>query len=470
MKRAAILMLVLCLATCICQSAPAAGSAGYTIPEQLKTVSASVTGLSLPDPLPPYVEVNAFTVQDGVVHLELGNAVPKLRITEQNMLDGIESTIFSKKNATGADAHMVGKEDSVFIVRMIWQFDGLEYVREYSTWSGDLTFSRCSTVETLEPSAYGPYTSAERVIAFNEKALPIYETITLAGEKDRFTRTASYGFDGSLISTDLIWGPDSADDQLRVTVDADGRVTALTCKQKKNQFYAESVRVDKDPDTASLLSGSTLDAEAFEREVRRKYPQLARGLVDYGTDGEQDPALLELFGMYYEQLPDPQSFLDTAEMTDPEPATITDLGPATATDLQPATMTDLGPATMTDLKPATATDLDPATLTDLRPATMTDLDTGTDDSDTGMITDDYEEIIPDENLTPIPGNALLWSLNFGDFLDSSVYAFITTDPLFVIRGGKVILNPDAKDVNGDPIGTDKKDRVTAPAFEVVTVE
>lgn len=405
MKRALTFLLMLFLLAGFAVTAGGAGS--YTVPEPLKIVSGSTEGLSLPEELPPYVPVRSFSVdEDGSIHLELGDQVPRLKILEQNLLEGVESTIFTKKNASAAEAHMSGKENSVFTVRMIWPFGSMEYVRNYANWSGGLTFVGCSASEEADPAAFAPYTYAIRTLTFNEGGIPISETWQLENEKDRFSRVASYGMDGKLRSVSQTWeSVKTGDYKFSTEIDSNGNLTALTAQDKKNHFFARSLRISESPDAAMLLSTESLDPAAFDDILLHDYPQLTRGLIDYGTvsDAAFGDEYIAMWDMNFDDLLDPQLL--------PEPSTMTDL-----------------PSTMTDLPE-----------------------------------------IPDEELTPIPADARIWSLNFGDLMKSQVYGFVTVDPLLVLQNGKATLNKDAKDVNGNAIKL-KKNKVTSPVLELVTIE
>ena len=347
--------------------------------------------------------------------MELGEKVPQLKILEQNILDGVDSTIFTKKNASIADTHMVGKENSVFTVRMIWPFGNMKYIRNYANWSGILCFVDCTASEEVDPAAFAPYTSAIRTISFNEFGVPISETWTLENEKDRFTRIATYDSQGILHSVNQTWESVQAGNyKFSTEIDKNGHLTALVAEDKKNHFYAKSLQISENPEAAMLLSAESLDPAAFDELMALNYPQLSLGLIDYGSDfsAETDENLLAIWDMSNDFLMDSQPL--------PEPATMT--------DLEPATMTDLSPATITDLPAASV-----------------------------------------EELTPIPADARVWTLNFGDFLKSQVYGFVTIDPILVLQNGKAALNKGTKDINGEVIKL-KKNKITSPMLELVTIE
>jgi hypothetical protein len=422
MKRAAIFLLVLSLLAGLTLAAEAASS--YTLPDALKAVPQNTEGLSIPGELPPYVQVTVWKVEDnGAIHLELEEPVPRLKIMEQNILEGVESTIFTKKNATVADAHMVGKGDPVFSVKMIWKLGDMDYIREYATWSGSLRFVDCSASEEVDPAGFEPYTSVVRTLSFGEAGNPISETWQLEGEKDRFTRVTYYDNNGKLYSMTQAWDSVKAGEyQVLTETDKAGNLTALTVKDKKNSFFAKSVPVSGNLQAATLLSIETVNQNSFDDQLAKKYPQLARGLIDYEAvgDDELDPEFLAMFNLTRDSL---------GNFGLADPSTITDMGPSTITDIGPSTLTDIGPSTSTNLP---------------------------EDTDA-------------EDLVPIPANARIWALNFGTLMKGDVYAFITTDPVIVMKDGKAVMNPDAVDVNGDPVKL-KKSKLTTPPIEIPAAE
>lgn len=424
MKRAAIFLLVFSMLAGLTLTAEAASS--YTLPDALKTVPQKTEGLSIPGELPPYVQITVWKVDDenGSIHLELEEPVPRLKIMEQNILEGVESTIFTKKNATAADAHRVGKEDPVFSVKMIWKLGDMDYVREYATWSGSLRFTDCSASEEVDPAGFEPYTSVSRTLSFGEAGNPICETWQLEGEKDRFTRATHYDNDGRFFSMTQAWeSVKPGEYQVITETDKAGNLTALTVKDKKNSFFAKSVQVSSNPQAATFLSIETVNPTSFDEQLEKNYPQLARGLIDYEAigDDELDPDFLAMFNLTRDSL---GNFGLAGD-----PSTITDMGPSTITDMGPSTTTDMGPSTSTDLP---------------------------EDADIG-------------DLVPIPANARIWALNFGTLMKGQVYAFITTDPVIVMKDGKAALNPEAVDVNGNPVKL-KKHKVSSPPIEIPAAE
>lgn len=419
MKRIKAFILALCLFISNCHYSVAASK--YTLPDLLSVVPAHSSGLSFPGQLPPFVAVLACTMENGLVHLELSDAVPKLVILEVNPNNNTESTIFSKKNVSTADAHLIGKEDPQIIVRMIWPFGETDYVREYKSVFGNVVFSNCSVVEEPQPTDFAPYTLSERTLTFNQMGIPISETRQLSNEKRRLIRTVKYDHGGNLQTVNLTWeSVKPGEYQLVVDLDQEGCVTGLFYKEKRTRFYVKSMLIDENSnsDTAAYLSRDSLNYAVFDEKVNKKYPQLALGLIG------------------------------DVSLPDPEPATMTDLQPATMTDLEPATMTDLQPATMTDLEPATMTDLEAATMTDLQAA----------------------EEAPEEQYKPIPINSRIWSVNLGTKKKNEVYVFITTEPILVMKDGKVILDQNVTDVNGDKVKLGKSRHVVTPPVKLITIE
>ena len=439
MKRAAIFLLVFSLLAGLTLTAEAASS--YTLPDALKNVPRKAEELSIPGELPPYVQITLWKVEEnGAIRLELEEPVPRLKIMEQNVLEDVESTIFTKKNASVADAHQVGKEDPVFSVKMIWKLGEMDYIRTYDTWSGSLRFSGCSASEEVDPAGFEPYTSVKRTLSFGEAGNPICETWQLEGEKDRFTRSVYYDNDGRFFSMTQAWeSVKPGDYQVITETDKAGNLTALTVNDKKNSFCAKSVTVSSNPQAALFLSVETVDQNSFDEQIEKKYPQLARGLIDYDAvgDDELDPEFLAMFNLTRDSLGN----FGLAN----DPSTITDMGPSTTTDMGPSTTTDMGPSTTTDMGPSTTTDMGPSASKDVP-----------EDEDLG-------------DLVPIPANARIWALNFGTLLKGQVYAFITTDPVIVMKDGKAALNPEAVDVNGDPIRL-KKHKLTSPPIEIPAAE
>ncbi len=461
MKRAATFFLSICILSIFLLNADAAVS--FSLPEPLKTVAIKTEKLGLPEELPPYVQVNCFTVNDnGTIHLELSEAVPRLKILEKNTENDTESTIFMKKNISVADAYIMNRENTTFIVRMIWKLDGMDFVREYSTKSGSLSFSSCYAYKKMDPEAFAPYTSAVRALSFTQNGIPTAETWSLDSKKSRFCRTATYDKDGTLYSVRYEWeSVRNSEYQYLVEADKNGEITALTVKDWKNAFYAVSSQLDENPDAVISLSFESLDSKVFTDTLESKYPKLALELINYSASVNQvdeDFMIKQELSTEDTTNPTPASLLSI--MTDSAPSTMTDLRPSTMTDLAPSTMTVLAPSTMTVLAPSTMTDIGPSTMTDLAPSTMTDLGPST-------MTD-----LPakkENRITSIPSNTRLWSLNFSNYSKPIVHAFITSDPLLIFRRGKVIINPKARDINGKTIKL-KKGKFTTPVLEISIVE
>lgn len=97
----------------------------------------------------------------------------------------------------------------------------------------------------------------------------------------------------------------------------------------------------------------------------------------------------------------------------------------------------------------------PATASDL-PATATDLKE-----------EPEAEPVPEGEPTE---NTRVWLISYGDYFESTIYAFASDDPLFIIQDGKAVPNPDAKDINGTPISYKEMDTTGTPAFDAPAVQ
>lgn len=71
---------------------------------------------------------------------------------------------------------------------------------------------------------------------------------------------------------------------------------------------------------------------------------------------------------------------------------------------------------------------------------------------------------------PVPENARIWVLNVGDYLDSTVFVFVTEDPFFVLDKDRAVVNKAAKDINGNALKLDKRSTVSSPVFELPEVK
>ena len=517
MKQTLVFLTALVLALCTLLSASAAGpEKGYTLPEGLKTLPAGIGDLSLPEGLPEPVKVIGFSAADGKVYADLDREVPQLKILERNVLENAESTIFSKKNTNTAEANMFSRENAVFTVRMIWKLGDCEFVREYNTWGGYLSFSSAAVRQELDAAAFGPYTSAVRTVSFFENGNLDAETFELEGEAERFLRSVYFDREGRASSALYRWSSvNPAGYFLEVRQDAEGTLTGLVCRDGKTRFSAASQPATERLDFLNGARAQSLDPIAFNEQMYSKYPEVANVLSpdyenwdDWHEGGWDDPEIV---------LPEPGSADDPASpyYAVPEPATMTDLGvlppagAATATDL-PATMTDLSAPAFRSPEPATLTDLsapafpvpEPATPTDLpapafpvpEPATLTDLPAPADIPDTVSAAPAVPDapaapetlepeapaapepaVLPEAEpakgedsgkTSPFPDKTRVWSLSFGTSFEHTVYAFVTEDPLFVIKGGKAVLNPAAKDFNGDRITVNRTLRCETPVFEL----
>ena len=177
----------------------------YRLPAGLKSVPVSVSRVQLPSELPKPVQILSFTVEGGLIRLELDQAVPSVKIKELNYEKAEESTIFSKKDTASAETHRTGKDTSILTVLLSWNVKGFTYTREYNTWSGNLRFVSASMTETADASGVGSWSSAEREFSFRENEALFSETWKLTQEGDTFSRTAQYGTDGQLECCSVTW-------------------------------------------------------------------------------------------------------------------------------------------------------------------------------------------------------------------------------------------------------------------------
>lgn len=430
MKRAVIFLLALSVLAGAVLSAGAEDAC--TLPEPLKTVSANAEGLDLPGSMPPFVQIRSFHAENGEVHLELEDAVPRLKIMEQHTTDGAESTIFTKKNASSADAHAMGRDDdSRFVIRMIWSVDGLEFVREYVCSADRLTFRGYTASETTDAAAFAPYTSAVRTLSFTEQGDLISETWTLENKKDRLVRVAAYDEDGALLSVSQSWeSVKSGDYRYILETDRSGSITGLSAETPKNTFFAESLLIGENPDAVGTLSDNSVDSGEFEDQLEEKYPQLENLLFgesdddwddwDDDDDGVWDPDDSD------DEDPDDEDSEDSDDPDDEEDPDEPD---------DPDDEEDSG---------------DPE---------------GSEDAGNGQ-----ESPAEDENgkTRLVPAGTRVWSLNFKTYFDEYAYAFVADEPPILLRDGKAVLNSKGRDVSGKPFSVGKN-KIAVPVMESVTV-
>ena len=96
----------------------------------------------------------------------------------------------------------------------------------------------------------------------------------------------------------------------------------------------------------------------------------------------------------------------------------------------------------------------PSTATDL-PSTATDLP------------EPEAEAVPEGEATE---DTRIWLISYGDYFESTIYAFASDDPLFILEDGKAVPNPDAKDINGTPVAWAEMNTSVTPAFEAPAAE
>ena len=98
------------------------------------------------------------------------------------------------------------------------------------------------------------------------------------------------------------------------------------------------------------------------------------------------------------------------------------------------------------------------------PATRTDLASGT-----------RTDLAASE--TPVPAGdgtaterSRIWLAAYGDYFESTIYTFVSDDPLFILQDGRAVPNPDALDVYGLPAAWAELETSATPAFGVPAAE
>ena len=362
-----LIALVCALALALCASAGAsAADAGYTLPDSLKSVPSLAENVSLPGQLPVPAKVKNFSVVNGLITLELDREVPSLKIMEINFIEGVESTIFSKKNTASAEAHRTGDETSIFSLVLTWNLDGAVYTETLNTWPGDMTFMDACLTEEADASAFPSWDSARRELGFREDGSLESESWVLGGKDVSLTRTVAYDAGGKAESALVSWASADYDgDLLSAEFSPEGTPLAARCRMKGVNFTVRSLPVNADRLDMENLRDNSYDPVGFSESITSSYPALAAQLFD-------------LF--------------------------------ATATDL---------------------------------PAVEGE----------GAATD----------------STRLWEVSFGDFFDSEIFVFASDDPLLVVSEGKITLNAEAKDINGNPVSVGGN-AVETPVFDIPAFE
>ena len=311
MKRTLILICILALLLGLYPAAQAADSpsGGFKLPKPLKSVPAAVEGMDLPEGLPGDVTANDYSEEDGLITIHLSEKVPSLRVTEVDYTEGMENTIFSKRNADYAETHRSSDSEMRSLnVTMTWKFEGgAVYTKLYNSLPGFLMFSGATLTVPVEPEDFKGWDTVDRRIAFRENGTLDNETWTLANEKDTLIRTATYGEDGKLEKVFLSWRGNDFDGYiLDVETGADGTLQSIRYRTRRNDFTARSIPLSATPEELTNFRFNSYAIDQFDSQFMVNYPVLAMQIY---------------------------------EISLPKPATMTDL-PATMTDL-PATMTDL---------------------------------------------------------------------------------------------------------------------------------
>ena len=310
MKRTLCLACILAL-LCACCAALAADSpsGGFKLPKALKTVAAFVEEMDLPEGLPGNVTAD-YTEEEGLITVRLNEKVPSLKVKETDYTEGVESTIFSKRNTDYAETHKsTSSEMRSLNIVMTWKFEGgAVYTKLYNSLPGFLMFSEATLVMPVDPEEFKGWDTVDRRISFREDGSLSLETWTLTSEKDTLIRTASYGEDGKLDTVGVSWRGNSFDGYiLDVEAAADGTLRSVQYRTRKTEFMARSIPLSAPQEELETFRFDSYDSVQFDRQLLVSYPVLAGSLY---------------------------------EIYAPRPSTMTDLS-ATMTDLTPATMTDL---------------------------------------------------------------------------------------------------------------------------------
>ena len=256
---------------------------GYKIPAGLEHVSATAAGVPAPE-LPPPAKVTSFTVTDGTVYAQLDQPVRKLKIFEVENASGTESTVFSRKDVSSAEAHVISDGSTVFKVRMPETLGNAEYVREYFARSGQASFLRCTVTETLDAAACAPFTSGVRTLYYDENNILVTELITVQNEDESFSRVCGYDPAGNLTYVRQTWRAlekkGFTDGYiLDLVLDSKGEPTAVMLKSDKADFLFRSQRADEDLLSARSVRTTSRDIYAFDAKLTAKYPVLAEGIA-----------------------------------------------------------------------------------------------------------------------------------------------------------------------------------------------
>ena len=67
---------------------------------------------------------------------------------------------------------------------------------------------------------------------------------------------------------------------------------------------------------------------------------------------------------------------------------------------------------------------------------------------------------------PLPENARMWILSFGDYSDYEEYVVVTAEPLFLLQEKKIAPNTSVKDINGSPVDFASMPSAETPEFDV----
>ena len=257
---------------------PAHPKHGYCLPEGTRSVSSKISGIALPD-LPDKVGIVSFSLSDGWIAVELDRQIPKLKILELNPVTGTESTIFSQKDVSDAEAHAISKDGEIFRIRMTWKVDKAEFNREYTLRDGEVSFFRCTLTEKLDASAYQYYTSAVRIVYFDEEGRVVSEVLTFESEKEAFYRILGYDAEGVLTYARQSWRSlEKYGYILDVVRDRTGAPTALMIRNGRYDLCFRCQPAGADLNSPRSVRATSRYIYEFDQQLTSRYPRLATGL------------------------------------------------------------------------------------------------------------------------------------------------------------------------------------------------
>ena len=355
MKRFLSVLLVILLVPVFSAAFAEGETAGFTVPDEYKTLNPQLDRESLPADLPATVAVvTGVSFKGSNVTVKLSEAVPSVSVVQPNT-KGTVSVRATAENVSSITAKKVEREADMTKVILSWPLAGGTLDSVWLVWT-DNTFNFMACTYTAETE------EEERVIELDSSMTVLSDTRTFSSG---FGIEMDYDASGALTGYACAWN--SAEDGLHLIVRAaaDRTITGITYgSPDADVFDAVS-----DP-VSEYLSGNGLVMSTVDYE-------------DYFIDGVKDR---------YPQLPAP------------------DMG-------YPIAQANAGSAKK-----------------------------GTKD---------------------LKGS--IWAVGSGEGEYRVYIPYYTTDPLFLLQDGKVVLNTEAKDAGGNAPSFGKLN-MDLPAFELPAVQ